>query len=102
MDESFQAPFVPTHENMLNLRLYRDMPAFELAANLRKVFSGIVAGNVKPAGLAAVQKHGLFEIRGERALMEALDVILESFVNQQRMKIPGGRSYEPCYRIVNA
>ena len=100
MDESFQAPFIPTHENMLNLRLHRDMPAFELAANLRKLFSGIVAGNVKPAGLAAVQTHGLYEIRGERALMEALDVILESFVNQHRMKIPGGRGYQPCYRIV--
>jgi len=101
MDESFQLPFVPTHENMLNLRLHRDMPAYELAANLRKVFSGIVAGNVKPAGLREVQRHGLYEIRGEKALMDALDILLESFVNQHRMKIPGGRGYQPCYRIVN-
>lgn len=101
MDESFQLPFVPTHENMRNLRLRRDMPSYELAANLRKAFSGIVAGNVKPAGLAAVQRHGLFEIQGEKPLMEALDILLESFVSQHRMKIPGGHSYEPCYRIVN-
>ncbi len=100
IDESFQLPFVPTHENMLNLRLYRDMLPHELAAGMRKAFSGIVAGNVKPAGLALVQMYGLYEIRGEKALMEALDVILESFVKQQRMKIPGGRSYEPCYRII--
>ncbi len=101
IDESFQTPFVPTHENMLNLRLYRDMAPHDLAANMRKAFSGIVAGNVKPAGLEAVKKHGHYEIRGEQALMESLDVILHSFVSQHRMKIPGGHKYEPCYKIVN-
>jgi pyrimidine/purine-5'-nucleotide nucleosidase len=28
-----------------------------------------------------------------------MDALLESFVAQQRMKLPGTR-YEPCYRIV--
>jgi hypothetical protein len=31
--------------------------------------------------------------------MRALDTLLQSFVAQQRMKLPGSR-YVPCYRIV--
>ncbi|MEX0928384.1 MAG: pyrimidine/purine nucleotide monophosphate nucleosidase domain-containing protein, partial [Balneolales bacterium] len=100
IDEDFQIPFIPSHENMSGLRLFRDRPAYQLAADLRRAFSGIVAGNVKPAGLEAIQKHGVYEIRGDNMIMEALDTVLDSFVRQQRMKIPGGRNYEPCYRIV--
>src|SRR3989344_1779976 len=44
IDEGFQRPFDPTHENMANLKLSRDLPPHELAANLRRAFSGIVAG----------------------------------------------------------
>ncbi len=40
-------PFEPTHENMANLELHKDQPIHLLAANLRRPFSGIVAGNVK-------------------------------------------------------
>lgn len=43
----FQAPFEPTHEAMRALALHRNQPTHELAANLRRAFSGIVAGNVK-------------------------------------------------------
>jgi len=99
IDESFQIPFNPTHANMLDLELFRDRPRHLLAADLRRAFSGIVAGNVKPAGLEAIQQHGPFVIRGENTIMKALDTMLDSFVRQDRMKIPGGRSYEPCYRI---
>lgn len=95
----FQRPFRPTHENMASLRLQRDLPKHELAANLRRAFSGIVAGNVKADGVRAIREHGLFEIHGEREIMEALDDLLAHFVRQQRMKLPGSR-YEPCYRIV--
>jgi hypothetical protein len=31
--------------------------------------------------------------------MRALDILLQSFVAQQRMKLPGSK-YVPCYRIV--
>jgi hypothetical protein len=31
--------------------------------------------------------------------MRALDMLLQSFVAQQRMKLPGSK-YVPCYRIV--
>jgi len=95
----FQQPFVPTHENMRSLELHRDQPVWRLAANLRRAFSGIVAGNVKEAGIRAVAQHGHFEIHGEAAVMEPMDALLQSFVAQQRMKL-AGKAYVPCYRIV--
>ncbi len=47
----FQQPFRPTHANMAALNLQRDQPAHLLAADLRRAFSGIVAGNVKEEGM---------------------------------------------------
>ena len=41
IDESFQRPFEPTHENMASLQLSRSLPPHELAANLRRAFSRI-------------------------------------------------------------
>jgi len=96
----FQHPFEPSHENMASLHLYRDQPKHILAANLRKAFSGIVAGNVKPETLRSVRENGLFEINGEKDIMQALDRMLASFVEQRRMKLPG-TTYQPCYRVVS-
>ena len=84
---------------MAGLTLHRDLPIHSLAANLRRAFSGIVAGNVKPEGLAAIRAHGKFELHGEKEIMEAMDAMLASFVAQNRMKLPGGSAYEPCYVI---
>ena len=100
IDPIFQSPFEPTHEAMAALSITRDQPVHALAADLRRVFSGIVAGNVKPRGVQAIREHGPFEIKGEPAIMAALDQLLTRFVAQHRMKLPGGRTYEPCYRIV--
>jgi hypothetical protein len=99
IDRDFQQPFEPTHENMASLRIDSSLPRHELAANLRRAFSGIVAGNVKPRTLRAVRERGPFEIRGEGRIMAALDGILSEFVAQHRMKLPG-TAYEPCYRVV--
>lgn len=99
VDREFQAPFVPTHENMRNLELHRDQPGHLLAANLRRAFSGIVAGNVKDEGIRAIEQHGHFEIRGDTGIMEPMDELLGAFVTQHRMKLPGKR-YVPCYRII--
>jgi predicted Rossmann-fold nucleotide-binding protein len=96
----FQQPFDPSHENMAALHLHRDQPRHLLAANLRRAFSGIVAGNVKPETLKAVRQHGVFEINGEKEIMQALDRLLASFIEQRRMKLPGA-TYSPCYRIVS-
>jgi predicted Rossmann-fold nucleotide-binding protein len=99
IDKVFQTPFVPTHENMKNLDLHKNQEAHVLAANLRRVFSGIVAGNVKNEGIRAVEKYGHFEIQGDPEIMELMDSLLASFVKQHRMKLPG-KKYVPCYRIV--
>jgi len=99
VDPEFQKPFEPSHENMRNLELRQDQPGHSLAANLRRAFSGVVAGNVKDEGIRAIEKHGHFEIRGDASIMEPMDALLASFVEQQRMKLPG-REYVPCYRII--
>lgn len=99
IDEDFQRPFAPTHENMRNLALHPDMNSHALAANLRRVFSGVVAGNVKDEGIRAIEKFGHFEIRGDAGIMGPMDSLLASFVAQQRMKLPG-KTYKPCYRII--
>lgn len=99
IDPEFQKEFRPTHENMRNLQLHTDMDKHLLAANLRRTFSGIVAGNVKDEGIRAIEEHGHFEIRGDAAIMERMDALLASFVEQTRMKLAGA-AYEPCYRII--
>jgi hypothetical protein len=86
---------------MAGLQLRRDLPAHELAANLRRAFSGIVAGNVKDKGIRLIEEHGPYEIHGDPAVMQPLDELLKAFVAQHRMKLPGGAAYEPCYRVVS-
>ena len=99
MPPALQQPFEPTHAAMRALNLRRDQPVHELAADLRRAFSGIVAGNVKEQGLAAIARHGPYELSGDAAVMKLLDRLLAAFVQQQRMKLPGSR-YRPCYRLV--
>jgi predicted Rossmann-fold nucleotide-binding protein len=98
IEHAFQQPFRPMHANMAALNLHRDQPHHLLAADLRRAFSGIVAGNVKEDGVRAIAAHGPFVIDGDHEIMRALDKLLASFVAQQRMKLPGSE-YVPCYRI---
>lgn len=99
IEHDFQKPFVPTHDNMATLQLHRNQAPHELAANLRRAFSGIVAGNVKADGIKAIEEFGPFELRGDPEVMRPLDDLLAEFVNQGRMKLPGGTAYKPCYRL---
>lgn len=94
-----QQPFIPTHENMRNLELHKNQPVNQLAANLRRAFSGIVAGNVKEEGILSIEKHGHFELHGDYEIMAPVDELLESFARQNRMKLPG-RQYVPCYKVI--
>jgi predicted Rossmann-fold nucleotide-binding protein len=98
IDTEFQRPFAPTHENMANLQLHKKQESHLLAANLRRAFSGVVAGNVKDEGIRAIEQHGHFELNGDAAIMQKLDALLAAFVEQHRMKLPG-KVYVPCYRI---
>lgn len=99
IEPEFQLPFEPTHEMMANLNLHYQTNKAELAANLRKAFSGIVAGNVKTDTMKQIEQHGPFSISGEEKLMALMDKLLTAFVKQQRMKLPG-TEYTPCYKII--
>ncbi|MEY3288511.1 MAG: hypothetical protein RLZZ419_753 [Pseudomonadota bacterium] len=99
IDQVFQQPFIPTHENMSNLALHKNQENHLLAANLRRAFSGIVAGNVKNEGIRAIEQYGHFEIHGDISIMKLMDSLLASFIEQHRMKLPG-KKYLPCYRII--
>jgi pyrimidine/purine-5'-nucleotide nucleosidase len=101
IDPGFQVPFVPNHENMRSLNLTLEQPAHELAANLRCAFSGMVSGNVKQEGIDAIEQYGPFEITGDKALMQMMDALLNTFVEQGRMKLAAG-DYQACYEIVEA
>lgn len=99
IDEPFQRPFAPTHSNVADLNLHREQEPQLLAADLRRAFSAIVAGNVKDEGIRAIRANGVFEIHGEKEMMRKLDVLLQAFVEQGRMKLPGS-VYHPCYRVI--
>ncbi|QTH04203.1 nucleotide 5'-monophosphate nucleosidase PpnN [Vibrio fluvialis] len=100
IEPEFQLPFEPNHESMSNLDLHLNQRSEVLAANLRRAFSGIVAGNVKAEGIHEIERKGPFEIHGDPVLMKKMDRLLKDFVDQNRMKLPGGSAYVPCYRIV--
>jgi len=100
IDHQFQRPFDPNHETVAALNLTRDQPLHLLAADLRRAFSAIVAGNVKADGIQRIEQNGPFQITGEQTIMQSLDELLHSFVDQQRMKVPG-KAYTPCYYLHN-
>jgi predicted Rossmann-fold nucleotide-binding protein len=100
LDLLFQEPFDPTHEAMSQLELHKNQPIDQLAANLRRAFSGIVAGNVKDKGIRSIEEKGPFQIQGDPELMRPLDELLRAFVSQGRMKLAGS-TYNPCYQVVS-
>jgi len=95
----FQQTFEVTHAAMRALDLGRAQPAHQLAANLRRAFSGIVTGNVKEYGIQAIEREGPYELSGDAAIMRLLDELLAAFVAQRRMRLPGS-AYRPVYRLV--
>jgi predicted Rossmann-fold nucleotide-binding protein len=99
IEPEFQQPFKATHENMAALQLHRNQPVHMLASNLRRAFSGLVAGNIKEDGIRAIEAHGPFEMNGDPDIMSGLDALLSSFVQQGRMRL-AQKSYQPCYRVV--
>ncbi len=99
IDPLFQHPFEVTHESMAELDLHRNQDRYLLAANLRKAFSGVVAGNVRAEGIRMVEERGPFQLHGDDELMRSLGELLQRFVEQKRMKLPT-QEYTPCYAIV--
>lgn len=95
----FQRHFRATHGAMRKLDISEGLPSHELAVNLRRVFSGIVSGNVREDTAAMIDEHGPFEVSGSKKYMGLLDDLLAAFVEQKRMKIAAG-DYVPCYRVL--
>lgn len=100
IEPEFQLPFNPDHQSMASLHLYPQTNRALLAADLRRAFSGIVAGNVKAEGVAHIKKYGPFQLYGDDKIMKKMDKLLAAFVKQGRMKLEG--TYTPCYEIRNA
>ena len=98
IDPHFQRPFVASHDAMRELTINEDLPRHELAANLRRAFSGIVSGNVREDTAEVIERDGPFEIDGSARIMALLDDLLAGFVASKRMKISSGE-YQPCYVI---
>jgi predicted Rossmann-fold nucleotide-binding protein len=98
---SFQLPFFATHNSMSALALQSDQSASSLAVNLRRAFSGIVAGNVRESGIRLVEERGPFELSGDPRIIHALGQLLSDFVEQGRMKLTEPEKYVPCYRIAS-
>jgi len=95
----FQLPFDVTHESVAALDLHLDRPVHVRAANLRRMFSALVSGNVKEAGVRQIEARGPFEIHGDKVLLSHLDELLAQFVAQKRMKLSG--EYKPVYKIAS-
>ncbi|HIO61901.1 MAG TPA: DUF3412 domain-containing protein, partial [Deltaproteobacteria bacterium] len=100
IDQDYQRPFTPTHASMSALNLHYAQPKHELASNLRKMFSGIVSGNIKEDGVLSIEKNGPFQISGDPELMGELDALLSKFCLDRRMKLSRDTEYKPCYKIV--
>jgi len=98
--DSLQRPFSPSHANMAALKLHRQQALNELVAELRRAFSGIVAGNVKDFGMRAVAEHGPFQLQGDAQVIAGLGSLLEDFVEQGRMKLDT-ENYQPCFELAS-
>ena len=85
INEDFQRPFVATHESMSGLDIREELPPHDLAASLRRAFSGIVSGNVREDTAALIERDGPFEINGSASIMRLLDELLAAFVEQKRV-----------------
>ncbi|PCJ49249.1 MAG: LOG family protein [Gammaproteobacteria bacterium] len=98
IDDLFQKPFHPDHQNMSALNLSTNQEKYILAANLRKAFSGIVTGNVKENGIEAIEKYGPYKLTGDAKLCTEIDDLLQAFIKQHRMKLIHS-DYRPCYEF---
>ena len=95
----FQEGFTPSHQAgaMLHVERSEDVSAF--AAALRRFFSCVVWGNVKPDGVAAVEALGPFPVSGDSEVLRAVDELIRAFGKQGRMRLVG--EYTPVYRLEN-
>ena len=99
IEHDFQHPFRPTHANMAALNLHRDQPRHLLAADLRRAFSGIVAGNVKEEGMRAIEQARSVRDRRRSGNHARARRAAGQLRRAAAHEVAGGKTYVPCYRI---
>jgi predicted Rossmann-fold nucleotide-binding protein len=95
--EELQKPFEPTLENVANLEIHKTLGAHKLGAELRKLFKAIVYGSITAPGRQYIGQNGKYQVRGDREILDALDMLLQTFIEQKRMR---STQYEPCYELL--
>ena len=55
---------------------------------------------MKDEGIKSIEEFAPFQSKGEKQLMKKVDILLESFIKQGRMKLPV-TVYAPCYKIIS-
>ena len=83
---------------MAGLNLCQGQAPYKLAANLRRAFSGIVAGNVKEYGIQMVAQKGPFKLHGDQAIINFMGKLMTDFIEQGRILL-SQREYVPCYEL---
>jgi pyrimidine/purine-5'-nucleotide nucleosidase len=94
----FQEGFVPSHSSAAALDIRRSDTSYLFAASLRRFFSSVVWGNVKPDGIAAVERHGPLRVSGDSDVLAKVDELVRAFAADGRMRLVG--EYVPVYRVV--
>lgn len=95
----FQEAFTPSYDGASALRVESSDAPHVFAAALRRFFSSVVWGNVKPEGIHAVEKYGPFPVSGDPAVLSKVDALVQAFVAERRMRLVG--DYTPVYRLVS-
>ena len=80
------------------LNLHFDQSAVDLCYEIRRAFSGIVAGTIKEQGQREVARLGPFQISGDQSVVDQLGNLLDQFVRQKRLKV-AAQNYRPCYEV---
>lgn len=93
-----QMPFDVNHQTMAALNLCQGQEPYKLAANLRRAFSGIVAGNVKEYGIKMVAEKGPFKLHGDKEIIGYMGKLMTDFIEQGRILL-SQREYVPCYEF---
>ena len=83
---------------MKALKIDKNGTIFDTAVTLRKLFSGIVAGNVKEPGIRRIEQYGPYQLTGDPSIISHLDRLLRAFAEQGRMKL-SKQTYQPCYTL---
>jgi predicted Rossmann-fold nucleotide-binding protein len=93
----FQEAFTPSFDSTRTLTVNPSAAPYEFAASLRRFFSAVVWGNVKPDGVRAIEQRGPLKVAGDPAVLGQVDELIRAFGKQRRLRLVG--EYTPVYEI---